>query len=203
MSFLRQMRSLEYFEYIGSSKRFFKYRGKLIRLPNVDEFKIGLFASVYDVRNSLPRIPFAFDELRVFYVNSYFQSMHCACSNFIKRHNTIQTLIVKYVYSPFESSDFLENGFLSKSQLRSSLPSLKEIRLDHDSIYFAIDDAVCYMIDLKVSTFFSFYCSGSVDDINAYCNSNDLKVLHLTPGPTHLSFIKLMRISNDHISNGV
>lgn len=193
ISFLKQIKSLEYFEYIGSSESFSKFRGKLLSFPNVNEFKLDLFGRVSEFMSPILRIPFQFDKLKVFFVYSYFQSMHNGYDNFIKRHKSIEKLIFKSIYlTQIELANILKNGFLNKSKLMKSLPSLTEIYLDQYQINFSIVDVVRYMSDFKKLKYFSFYCSSSEDDIKKCC-SNNWEVFYLKSTQRNLSYIKLVR----------
>lgn len=199
VSFLKNikmpMQSLDYFKYFGPVELFSKFRGKSAYFPNVQTFKLSLYSrNNYCSRPmNFPRIPFLFGQLNEFIIVE-----NCVCRNayhkFIKQNKSIQKLVFECTHLKMKKfGHILVDGFLSKSKLKGSLPSLKEISIRSFDGSLSIGEVVRYMEDFQSLNCFSFYCNSSEIEIREQC-CNDLKVAHVKESFfSKLYFVRLER----------
>lgn len=196
-SFLEQLsshtQSLEHFDYCAFINQFSHFHDKPIYFPNVQVFSFGshwekcLCNELY----FFPRIPFRFDQLKVFVLKNEF-IFSSTFHTFIKQHRTIEKLVFEQRFSFNKKYNILNKyAFLSKSMLQEFLPLLNEIVLDSRNIHLSIDEVLGFMKKIQSLKYFSFNCLSSKDDINKYCG-DDFNILHIKP-ISHFFFVKIER----------
>lgn len=139
---------------------------KTIPLPNVENFCYHDYEICITNRGG---VPFKLDKLRVFTLKRVNDvSQLTKYYNFIKRHPSIEKLILLYFWRDMFVDR--ETGFLAKLKSIKSVTLLREIILKCH-IDFPIDYIMKYMMDFETLKSFSFFCSSSEDHIKNCCGN--------------------------------